>query len=82
MDVKLSIPDESLSALHATKDTIGAELLLAAAIKLFELGRLSSGAAALLAGVPKAVFLRKLADYDADALQSCEEGLAADLRDA
>ena len=38
----------------------------AAAVKLYEMGRLSTGAAAQLAGVPKPVFLMKLADYGVD----------------
>jgi hypothetical protein len=32
-------------------------------VKLYELGRLSSGAAGTLAGIPRVVFLSKLADY-------------------
>ncbi len=39
---------------------------MAAAVKLFELGRLSSRAAARLAGVPRVVFLSRLADYGVD----------------
>jgi predicted HTH domain antitoxin len=35
-------------------------------MKLYEMGRLSSGAAARLAGVPRVVFLSKLADYGID----------------
>jgi len=47
----LSIPDETLLALRLTPEQLGAELRLAAAIKMYELGRLSSGAAARLAGI-------------------------------
>ena len=39
---------------------------LAAAVKLYELGRLSSGAAAQLAGIPRPVFLMRLSDYGVD----------------
>ena len=35
-------------------------------MKLYELGRLSSGAAAELAGIPRVLFLTKLADYRVD----------------
>ena len=55
----LSIPDETLLALRLTPEQLGAELRLAAAIKMCELGRLSSGAAARLAGIPQVVFLTK-----------------------
>ncbi len=46
---------------------------MAAAVKLFELGQLSSGAAANLAGVPRVVFLAKLADYGVDTFTLTED---------
>jgi predicted HTH domain antitoxin len=39
--------------LEVTPERYGLELRLAAAVKLYELGRLSSGAAAKLAGIPR-----------------------------
>lgn len=53
---------------------------MAAAAKLFELGRLSSGAAALLAGVPRTVFLSKLAEYGVDTFRLTEEDLQKEAR--
>ena len=38
-------------------------------MKLFELGRLSSGAAAAVAGVPKPLFLQRLTDYQVPAFR-------------
>jgi predicted HTH domain antitoxin len=75
-EITLSIPDEALAALKVSPDRLGAELRLAAAIKLYELGRLSSGAAAKLAGVPRLVFLSKLSDYGVDTFRLTEEQLA------
>ncbi len=79
-EITLSIPDETLMALKVNPEQMGAELRLAAAIKLYELGRLSSGAAAKLAGVPRVVFLTKLADYGVATFRLTEEQLERETR--
>ena len=76
----LEVPDESLLALKLEPQALGNELRLAAAIKLYELGRLSSGAAARLAGVPRVVFLSKLADYGVDTFRLSEDQLERETR--
>ena len=73
----LNVPDTTPEALHVPAERLGAELLLAAAVKLHEAGRLSSGAAAELAGGPKPVFLEQLAACGVPAFR---QG-AAELRD-
>lgn len=81
-EVTLTVPDETLLALRVTPDTLGAELRLAAAVKLYEIGQLSSGAAAALAAVPRPVFLSKLADYGVPTFKMTEQELAEDVRRA
>ncbi|NJN84373.1 MAG: UPF0175 family protein [Caldilineaceae bacterium] len=56
MNHQITIPvsDETILALKATPGHAGEELRLAAAIKLYEVGRLSSGAVAAVAGMPQA----------------------------
>jgi predicted HTH domain antitoxin len=74
-EITLSISDQSLIALKLSPQQAGDELRLAAAIKLYELGRLSSGAAAQLAGIPRPVFLMKLGEYGVDTFRLTKEEL-------
>jgi len=71
----LDVPDDSLLALKLSNEAAAAEIRLAASVKLYELGRLSSGAAARLAGIPRPVFLSKLADYGVDTFRLTEDEL-------
>ena len=82
MVVTLNIPDETLVALKLSPYAAEREIVLVAAIKLFEAGRLSAGAAALLAGLPKPVFMTKLADYGVPVFILTEGEIARDARNS
>lgn len=77
--VTIDLPEEILLALKVAPGGAAQEVCLAAAVKLYELGRLSSGAAARLAGLPRAVFLTKLAEYGVPTFRLSEEELRREL---
>jgi predicted HTH domain antitoxin len=81
-EITMSIPDESLAAVAASPEAAGAELRMLAAVKLFELKKLSSGAAARLAGVSRVEFLGRLGDYGVATFQQTEEELLDEIRNA
>lgn len=59
----IEYPEEILVSLKETKDDFSRELKIAAAVKLYDLGKLSSGKAARLAGMDKVSFLKILGKY-------------------
>jgi len=81
-DLTVRIPSERLDALGISPTEAASEILLAAAVKLYEMGRLSSGAASELAGLPRTVFLCKLADYGVATFRLTEEELQKELADS
>jgi len=80
--VQLDIPEETLISLKTDAESFARDLKLLAAIKLFELGKLSSGRAAQLASVPRVEFLMMLGRYGVSPFQMTEEDLRQDILNA
>jgi predicted HTH domain antitoxin len=78
----MQVPEGAEIALKVPPERLAQEVSLAAAMMLFGLGKLSSGAAAELAGVPRPVFLSKLADFGLPTFALTHEELEADRDNA
>lgn len=61
--VVIDVPEKVLLAEKVDENAFARELRVLAAVKLFELGRLSSGRASELAGMPRVEFLLTLGRY-------------------
>jgi predicted HTH domain antitoxin len=73
--VIVNVPEKILLAEKTDEVAFGRELSTLAAVKLYELGRLSSGRAAELAGVSRVEFLMNLSRYHVFPLASELEDL-------
>jgi len=80
--VTLQLPDDLDLALNVPADELAHAVLVAAAVKLFERGKISAGKAAELAGMPKPLFLVTLAEWGVSASTLSAEDIAQDIANA
>ena len=80
--VTLQLPDDLDLALNVPADELAHAVLVAAAVKLFERGKISAGKVAELAGMPKPVFLVTLAEWGVSASTLSAEDIAQDIANA
>lgn len=80
--LELEVPEEILVSLKESSQEFSKDLLMLAAVKLYELGKLSSGRAAQLAGVSRVSFLQSLSRYNVSIFDLTEEELRRDMANA
>ena len=77
--ITIDCPDIILRSMHETKEQFADELRLMAAVKLYEIGKLSSSRAADLAGISRVSFFHKLATFGVALYSGSQNDLANDL---
>ncbi len=78
----IQIPGEVRQMLNRTSEELARDIRLYAALMLFRLGKLSSGTAAEMAGVPRVLFFDLCSDYNIPISQLTGDDLRRELADA
>lgn len=77
--VTIHLPGQIRKMLNRTPEEMARDLRLYSALMLFRVGKLSSGAAAEMAGVPRVMFLDLCAEYDISVSQISGDDLRREL---
>jgi predicted HTH domain antitoxin len=80
--VEIELPNDTFAALRRSPDEVAQEMRLAAAVKWYEVGELSQGKAAELAGLSREAFIGALGTFGVSAIQTRPEEIEQDLRAA
>lgn len=79
-EMTLTYPDDLEQAVQLTAEEMPAQIRLMAALKMFELGQLSSGKAAELAGMSRVEFLEICGHYHVSVFNYSAEELEAEIQ--
>ncbi len=77
--VTLELPDDVLGDLDSSPEAFARELRIAAAAKWYELGRVSQGRAAELAGLSRSEFISALGRFGVSPIQVTPEELIQEV---
>ena len=75
----VELPESVFSALRRSPQEFVGEMRIAAAVKWYEVGQLSQGKAAEVAGLSRAEFIEALSRFQVSPFQYTAEELAEDL---
>jgi predicted HTH domain antitoxin len=81
-EMTLKYPAELPLLLKTSRSDFEDEVRFLAAAKLYELGRISSGKAARMAGLPRVAFLTKLGEYGIPAVNLSGDEIRAEIEAA
>ena len=79
-ELTLTYPENLSAAVETTPKEFEAQVRLMAALKMFELGKLSSGKAAILAGLSRVEFLETCGRYRVSVFNYPPEEVEAELQ--
>ncbi|MDA1272961.1 MAG: UPF0175 family protein [Verrucomicrobia bacterium] len=75
----MDLPEGAFSVFRSTPDELARELRLTAAVKWYELGKLSQEKAAEIAGLSRYDFIQSLSRFEVSPIQESAEELAGGL---
>lgn len=78
--ISIQLPESLFSALRKDKDEFTQELRLVAAVKWYELGKITQGQAAELAGLSRSDFINILAHYQVSPFQYTPEEIETEIQ--
>lgn len=81
-NININYPKHLPDALQMTSAQFESDAKMAMAVKLYELGKLSSGMAAQLAGVDRVYFLLNLHKFGVNMVDLDDQELESDLKNA
>jgi len=80
--ITIDLPEGAFSALRKDPEKLSKEMRCAAAVKWYEMGWISQGKGAEIAGVSRAEFIDLLSRFKVSPFQYTEKEITEELRDA
>ena len=79
IQIQLNLPESAFSVMRSTPDEFGQELLIAAAVKWYEVGMISQSKAAEIVGISRQDFLQACDHFKVSPFQTTPEKLTVEV---